>query len=98
MSLEKPFVLPTRALDDQDPVNFNMFTTFKKRSVPKIGNRASATSAVGVETDFSIVWEPSPNSQQGQSLVWRYPSERCRDKDFSELLDKISVPLGPNNS
>jgi len=97
MALEKPYILPTRALPNQAPVNFNHFSTFVKQDVSKIGNRASQNTSAASEIEYNIVWEPNPNSQSGQSLIWRYPDQKCRDLDYSELINKISVPLGPNN-
>jgi hypothetical protein len=98
MPLEQPFILPTRAHKDQDPVNYNLFTTFKKSNKQKIGNRSSSTSASAKESEFTIIWMPNPNAQDGQIITWRYPDQNCRDQDYSDLISKISVPLGPNNT
>ena len=83
--LEKPFILPIRALDDQTPINYNLFKTFQKKTSTDTKNRNKQT--------FSIVWTPNEAMQAGQTVEWRYADEGCRNADYSDLIEKISLPL-----
>ena len=83
--LEKPFILPDRAMDDQSPVNYNLFKTFSKKDSLDIKN--------GNKKTFSIIWTPNEAMQSGQTIEWRYNDEMCRNLDYTDLIAKISLPL-----
>lgn len=87
--LEQPYILPIRSLPNQDPVNFNLFASFQKFDKDEYKTNGGAK-----DVEFQIVWVPSGAMQSGQSIIWRYSDKECRDSDYSDLIAKISLPLG----
>lgn len=83
--LEKPFITPDRALEGQQPINFNHMKSFEKFDKKDVRNNN--------EVDYCILWVPAEAHQAGQSIEWRYADKACRDSDYNALLAKISVPL-----
>jgi 2-methylcitrate dehydratase PrpD len=84
--LEKPFITPDRALENQQPINFNHMKSFDKTDKVDVKN--------GNAKSYCILWVPAEAHQAGQSIEWRYADKACRDSDYNALLAKISVPLG----
>ena len=86
--LEQPYVKPVRATNtDQTPVNYNLMKSFDKLDKDDVRNNSK---------HHCIIWVPGEAHQAGQSIIWRYDDEKCRDEDYAELIEKICISLGSN--
>lgn len=90
--LEKPFVFPSRAKNNEIPVNLNTTVTFAKQDKPDVRNKAAGTEVT--KKEYCIMFYSNEVAQEGQVVVWRYNSENCRNSDYNELKAKFSVTLG----
>ena len=82
--LEKPFILSELGLADQAPVNYNLMKSFAKLDKDDVRN---------VKGKHCIVFQSGEAHQAGQTIEWRYPDKECRDKEYSNIVAKISLPL-----
>jgi hypothetical protein len=87
----KTFVKPTRAINNDVPVNLLVMSTFNKKDNKDVRNRDENGQP---KMSYSIVFSEPTVAKAGQTIEWRYASEACRDQDFDELESEIVKILG----
>lgn len=90
MDEHKTFVVPTMAENNDIPVNMREIVHFAKNDGTEI--RTSDKNR------YKILFFTKEVAKEGQSIEWSYKTKKCRDSEFSALIEIFSVPLIPNNN
>lgn len=87
----KVYVEPTRAIDNDIPVNLLVMSTFTRKDSKDVRNRNQDGSP---KMTYSILFSEPTVAKAGQSIEWRYKDRTCRDQDYEELKAKVVEVLG----
>ncbi|MHA1974624.1 MAG: hypothetical protein ACTSW1_16610 [Candidatus Hodarchaeales archaeon] len=93
MDAHKIFAVPTKAINNNVPVNLSLMTHFAKLDRQDVRNQVAKNN--NKKPRYAILFFDKLVGKEGHSIEWNYSDKDCRDSEFQTLIEIFSVPLIP---